>query len=128
MPHANPRLPGFDLDFDEAANLARVDPVAFEKHRRAIIDSFIANAPEGRRHRLRCLQWRIDMERDRAPNSLAACVRIYSMMWDSFAGESGLVAAIRNPGCFLSRTERTAETTVLAFPESSAKDVPPSNR
>ena len=85
-----------ELDFYEAMELARTDPEAFEQYRKYIIDSLIARAPKRSREHLRRLQWRIDMERERASNPVAACVKLYEMMWDSFAGESGLVDTIHN--------------------------------
>ncbi|RLJ20658.1 hypothetical protein DJ031_05220 [bacterium endosymbiont of Escarpia laminata] len=41
----------------------KVRPEDFERLRLAAIDEFIESAPEERRQRLRCLQWRIDQER-----------------------------------------------------------------
>jgi hypothetical protein len=86
-----------ELDFYEAMELARTDPDAFEQYRKYIIESLIARAPKRSREHLRRLQWRIDMERERASNPVAACVKLYEMMWESFAGESGLVDTINNP-------------------------------
>jgi len=85
-----------ELDFDEAMELARKDPEAFEQYRRDVIEALIARAPERNRQHLRCLQWRIEQERKLASNPIAACVKLYQMMWDSFAGESGLVDTIHN--------------------------------
>jgi len=84
------------LDFDVAMELARTDPEAFEQLRRDAIEALIARAPERSRHRLRCLQWRIDQVRERASNPTAACVILYRMMWDSFAGECGLIDTLRH--------------------------------
>lgn len=83
------------LDFDLAMKLAQADPEAFERYRQDVIEVLIARAPERNRQQLRCLQWRIDQERERASNPYAACVKLYRMMWDSFAGESGLVDTLR---------------------------------
>ncbi len=85
------------LDFDEAMELARTDPEAFERYRQSVIEDLIARAPERSRQHLRRLQWRVDQERKRASNPTAACVKLYRMMWDSFAGECGLIDTIRNP-------------------------------
>ena len=84
------------LDFDTAMRLAREDPQAFEAYRREAIDAFIGQAPARNRERLRRLQWRIDQERRRSGNPLSACVRLYDMMWDSFAGEQGLVSHLQH--------------------------------
>jgi hypothetical protein len=85
------------LDIDTAMELARTDPEAFEQYRRAVIEALIARAPERNRQHLRRLQWRIDQERQRASNPTAALLKLYRMMWDSFAGEAGLIDTICNP-------------------------------
>ena len=95
------------LDFDLAMELARTDPEAFEQYRQDVIEVLIARAPERNQHQLRCLQWRIDQERLRASNPYAACVKLYRMMWDSFAGESGLVDTLRKSYDAAHNMERT---------------------
>ena len=85
-----------ELDFDEAMQLARTDPEIFERYRQYVIDSLIARAPKRNQEHLRRLQWRIDQERERASNPVAACVKLYEMMWESFAGEYGLNEVIHN--------------------------------
>lgn len=110
-------------DFDDWAELARVDPEAFERRRREVIDAFIESAPERNREHLRCLQWRIDMERRRASNPVSACYRIYRMMWDSFAGERGLMSALQEAGrlCNGDTPQGIANAEVLEFKAVSAE-------
>ena len=81
-----------DIDWER---LAREDPVAFEEKRKLEIENVISRAPVRLQHRLRCLQWRIDMARSRSPNPLAACISLYSMMWDSVLNERGLLNALK---------------------------------
>jgi len=71
-----------NFDFDEWAMLARTAPDEFEQRRRAVIESLISSSDHVRR--LRGLQWRIDLERKRARTPLQACVRLSTLMWDSF--------------------------------------------
>lgn len=85
-----------ELDFDEAMQLAQTDPEAFEQYRKDIIEALIARAPERNRQHLRRLQWRIEQERKLASNPIAACIKLYRMMWDSFAGECGLIDTLNN--------------------------------
>jgi len=73
------------FDIDEWQRLAREDPPEFERRRQAEIDALIAHAPAEQRERLRALQFRIDLERRRAKTTLAAAVRLQSMMWERFA-------------------------------------------
>lgn len=73
-----------EFDFEYWRNLAKSDPEGFERERRAMIASVIDNAPSDRlQQRLRRLQWRIDLERERSGSALGACIRIYNMMWAS---------------------------------------------
>jgi hypothetical protein len=81
-------------DFDGWCRLATEDPQTFERLRSRRIEEAIASAPAARQQRLRCLQWRIEQERRRAPSALAACVSLSHMMWDSLAGENGLIDAL----------------------------------
>jgi len=85
-----------ELDFDAAMELARKDPEAFEQYRKDVIEALIARAPERNRQHLRRVQWRIEQERKRASNPMSACVKLYRMMWESFAGECGLIDALQN--------------------------------
>lgn len=85
-----------ELDFDAAMELARSDPEAFEQYRHDVIEALIARAPERNRQHLRRLQWRIDQVRARSSNPIAACVKLYRMMWESFAGECGLIDTMCN--------------------------------
>jgi len=83
-------------DFELWAKLAESDPGAFEEKRRQMLEEFIARAPAHLRQRLERLQWRIDQERGMCGNPLSACVRLYSMMWDSVCGDNGLLWALQN--------------------------------
>ncbi len=71
-------------DFDEWAALAKSDPAAFEARRQATIEAYLSAAPAENQQRLRGLQFRIDMERQRASNPLSATIRISNMMWTAF--------------------------------------------
>lgn len=84
------------LNFDEAMALARQDPEAYEQYRLDAVEALITRASSKNQQHLRRLQWRIDQERKRAPNAVAACVKIYQMMWESFNGVNGFVDIICN--------------------------------
>jgi len=84
------------LDFDAAEELARKDPAAFEQYRLDAIEALIARAPEDIQQNLRRLQWRIDQVRKRSSNATDSCVKLYQMMWDSFAGKGGLIESLEN--------------------------------
>ena len=84
------------LDFDEAVALARQNPEAFEQYRLDAIEALITCSSRKNQQHLRRLQWRIDQVRKRAPNSTAACVKIYQMMWENFTGNSGFIDIICN--------------------------------
>lgn len=83
------------FDFDDWAELARRDPAAFERRRAQVIEEFLQDVPDDdRRHRLRCLQWRVDRTRERASNPMSACLRLSQMMWDSVLGDGGLLETL----------------------------------
>ena len=71
-----------NFDFDVWAMLARTAPDDFEQRRRAVVESQISSSDNVRR--LRGLQWRIDIERERAHTPLKFCLRLSIMMWDAF--------------------------------------------
>jgi hypothetical protein len=101
------------IDYEQWRELARQDPNAFEVRRLELIESVIGAAPQHCQRRLRGLQWRIDMIRARSPNPLAACVSLSHMMWDSFAGEAGLVQALN--GRYPSMTGAPPKVKLLPF-------------
>ncbi len=84
------------FNFDEWVDLARDDVNAFEQRRMACIEAMIARVSEPNQSRLRCLQWRIEMERQRTRTPLQACLRLSAMMWDSLLDDSGLHGALDN--------------------------------
>lgn len=74
------RLPAFDVLVD----MARNDPQGLEALRRSVTDAVIAAASnESTRRRLEGLQFRVDLERERAHTPLAATIRISEMMCQS---------------------------------------------
>jgi hypothetical protein len=83
-----------DFNFDDWARLAQTDPAAFEGRRQAWVEELIAQAPDAMRARLRGLQFQIDMERRRARTPMGSCLRLSSLMWQTFAGENGFRAQI----------------------------------
>jgi len=99
-----------EFDFDSWAKLAATDSQAFEQKRREVIDHFIAHLSPERQARLRGLQWRIDMEREKFRHPLAACSHLFNKMWASVYGEGGLSDALQGR---LQRPEHSA--AVLAF-------------
>jgi hypothetical protein len=86
------------MDFDAWSDLAERDPLAFEARRQQVLQDTIERISEGEdRRRLLGLQWRIDVIRDNASNPMAACVKLYDMMWDSVSGYNGLLANLQAP-------------------------------
>ena len=121
-PRARFTLPAFDA----LASLARRDPSALERLRERLTDEIIRRAStDAARRRLAGLKFRIDMERRRAPDALAACVRISALMHSSLAD---LHQALSVPGGYrAAREKREASAHVarrsarlLGFPDSNA--------
>jgi hypothetical protein len=86
-----------NLDPEELIALAQNDPGELENLRLKLIEEVIGAAPEAQRARLRGLQFRIDMERQRASNALGACIKLNTMMWDSFVALRESVAQLTEP-------------------------------
>ncbi len=84
----------FEKWFEEMACLAQENPKAFERRRAELIEEAISQADPEYQERLRRLQWRIDMERKRCKTALAACLRLYEMMWDFIYAENGFLEAV----------------------------------
>lgn len=79
------------FDFDYWKKLAKHNPELFERKRREALDAVINSAPSRMQQRLRGLQWRVDMERERSKNPMSSCLRVYNMMWDSVYAKGGLL-------------------------------------
>lgn len=98
-----------NMGFDEWSALASDDPQAFEQLREQVISDFLGQIPAAQQPRLRRLQWRIDKIRDRSNNPMSATINLYSMMWDSVAGERGMLAMLENPVQLAEKQPETAE-------------------
>ncbi len=80
-----------NLDFEKLSKLYEIDPVAFEKERKRIIEEEIASYPPEIQERLKKYQWVLDMKRKRCKNPLEACFMFYDMLMDQVYGENGLL-------------------------------------
>ena len=74
---------GPEFDFEAWAKLAREDPEEFERRREQEIRKVIEARPD-LQHRLEGLQFRIDAERKLARTPLKACLRVSTLIWNSF--------------------------------------------
>ena len=77
------------FDFDTWAKLAQDDPAEFERKRGELLGGLLERMAERTKdpvlvQRLRGLQFRIDMERERAKTPLKSTMAVYNMMWDTF--------------------------------------------
>lgn len=76
-------LPEEEFDFDAWSELARSDPETFDQCRQKFLEKAVQLCT-GDKQRLNRLQCRIDLERRKARVPLKACIRLSSLMWDSF--------------------------------------------
>lgn len=108
------------FNFDELAALAKNDPAAFERRRQEMIDGLFASI-EARNddpefmQRLRGLQFRIDLERQRSRTSMRALLRIYSMMWDSFIELNDLLQRVSSPHSVLPQKAAKQSAQIIPF-------------
>lgn len=99
LPSRGPAMQHDDLpDFDTLARMAREDPEALEALRDRLASNLIEGARPEHRRRLRGLQFQIDMERRRAANPLASCLRISQMMQASLLDLQQALAGETHPG------------------------------
>ena len=109
------------FDFDEWSVLARTDPETFDLKRQEMIDESIGHGTDQRR--LRGLQCRIDLERMRAHTPLKACLRLSSLMWDSFNELHELTASLGEAAIHDEMPARLSQppsdATILPFRKSS---------
>jgi hypothetical protein len=109
------------FDFSAWAELAQRDPAAFEARRQEMLEAALASIPENRRERMRQLQARIEQLRSAAPTPLAACDSIAELMWESVAGDDGLIASLGRVKRHLLKTQQTLppDNVIPMFPKRS---------
>lgn len=81
-------------EFEYWSKLSKINLKLFEELRLREIERVILRARPECQQRLRKLQWRIDMERDKAKNPIDAMVRLQNMMWRQFYSDNGFVFAV----------------------------------
>ena len=99
-------------DFEVLKRMAETNPKGLEALRQKLIADVLAGASADQRRRLEGLQFRIDVERRRAANPLAATIKLSAMMRDSLLR---LQHAVNNPESLRAVPAHTA--AVLAFPQ-----------
>lgn len=102
--------------FDVLAELARNNPSGLEALRNRLTDEVIRCARnDPSRRRLMGLKFRIDMERRRSPDALAACIRLSAMMHRSLAQLQRVLAEPNG------HRQHTQPGTVLGFPRTTTQ-------
>ena len=87
------------IDFDAWKRLAKDDPEEFERVRELQINKaieHIALHEPDRKLRLERLQFRVNLEREKAKTPFAAYMNLSSMFYESFMGDDGLLDKMRN--------------------------------
>lgn len=104
------KLPAFDVLVD----MARNDPQKLENLRLKLTKSVIEGAAtEQKRKRLEGLQFRVDLERERARSPLAATIKISEMMCHSLAD---LHRSMVTPLASEEEERTTTAAKILKFP------------
>ena len=76
----------FKFDFDYWASLNKENPELFEHERRKLIDEHIKHYRYSAK-RMRGIQFKIDIERQRSKCPLGACIRLSNLMMNHFHDE-----------------------------------------
>jgi len=106
----NPDLP----DVDTLIAMAQEDPERLELLRRSMMAALVDSAPnEQIKKRLRGLQFRIDMERERSKTPMDACLTLSDMMHESLAE---LHRALADPQV---REPNPKKADVVEFPKNN---------
>ncbi|MDP1929829.1 MAG: DUF3135 domain-containing protein [Gammaproteobacteria bacterium] len=104
-------------DFDTLVHLHRENPEELERLRVELTSAIMENAPPEARRRLEGLQFRINMELRKARTPEARCVKLSSMMHESFAE---LNHALHNPPRAV-KPDTGISATVIPFSASRDK-------
>jgi hypothetical protein len=94
-----------EFNFDEWSRLAEHDPDAFEKRREKLMQDFIASCREESRQSMEKLMFRVNAERRRASNPMAATLKLLAMAEDKLFAE--LVPTIRGEKCKAKNISKT---------------------
>lgn len=70
-----------EFDPDAWAELAKSDPVEFERRRERMLRRAIDRAPPAFRERMESLQRSLDLERERSATPVASRARMNTLMW-----------------------------------------------
>lgn len=100
-------------DFDTLLALHHDNPSALEELRRDLSRQLVAKAPRTAQRRLEGLQFRIDMELERAGSAEARYRRLSRMMYESFAE---LNQCLNNPAEALRQRETASEHRAEVIP------------
>lgn len=99
-------------DFDTLVSMHQTDPEALEQLRTELTNELFDKAPAHLRRRLQGLQFRINMELRRAKTPEARCVRLSTLMHDSFME---LHESLHNPFACLDRKKNSATGELIQF-------------
>ena len=114
-----------EFDFDSWTRLAKEDPEEFERQRRAAVHAAIAAAPSEHRERLERVQFRLDLERERAGSPLDSCLRMNSLMWAGFFRLRKELSRI-TPGAPESAEPKTSAQVISIARYQQARRIAPS--
>jgi len=106
--------------FEALVALAKEDPAEFEMLREQLCKQILDQAPEHISRRLKGLQFKINMERQRSKTALRSCLELSKLMNDSLAE---LEEALSNPQEFLRNhnfNSQTEDTSLTREKQASA--------
>lgn len=112
-----------DFDFDYWCRLAKENPDVFETTRKQELDKYISKLGDtSTQERMKKLQWRIEMERQRSKNPMDSAIRIYDMMWETVGKNFELIQELAD------EFRPQGETAKTKTAERSQAKVLPFNR
>ena len=106
-------------DFDTLLALHRHDPTALDRLQRKLSSQLVQHAPDSTRRRLQGLQFRINMELERAGSPEARYQRLSHLMYESLAE---LNQCLNDPSAALRRLGRRNGSGARVIPLDSGKN------
>jgi len=118
--------PIYPLDIANMIELAKSDPVAFEKERQAALDHFFTTIDDDNRDNLQSMQVEIDYQRSNSKSPMEMCEKLNDMMWKQVIDDRGFAMSIYAPKTYYRRhcEEQENTTNVVKGLISAQKEEP----
>jgi len=116
----------FEFDFDDWAELARRDPVAFDCRRDQVVETVCEYMGGRSKPAIAGICWRIDIERKRCTSPMQLCLKLSSLMWKRYADMADVLSDTQRLSVQM-QSEDTCPRPVLKQPHAHLLSFPSSS-